>query len=231
MMHAKQREESSMSSSDCIEALAAQYSAAMPDLDPDLQRAALTSLRLLAQGKPVELRRLAEALALPAAVLDEALDTAPGVFRDELRRVTGFMGLSVVEVGDHRLHLQGRTLSARCAFDTLFLPELIGETARVSSRCPATGAGISLMVTPAGVADLAPSEAMVSYLVPERRFDADVVQSFCDFVYFLASPDAAAAWTAEHPGTFPLPVDDLYRLGRLTNRASFGAALGAGGTG
>ena len=217
----------SMASTDRIEALAGQFSAAMPDLDPALQETALTLLRLLARGEPVAVRRLAAALALPADQLDPALDAAPGVFRDDLGRVTGFMGLSVVEVGDHRLLIDGRTLSARCAFDTLFLPELIGETAHVSSRCPATGERISLTVTSAGVTDLAPPEAVVSYLVPEKGFDADVVHSFCDFVYFFASPDAAATWTAERPGTFPLTVEDVYRLGQLTNRASFGAALGA----
>ncbi|MGA6949052.1 MAG: organomercurial lyase, partial [Solirubrobacterales bacterium] len=100
-------------------------------------------------------------------------------------------------------------------------------TAHVSSRCPPTGERISLTVTSAGVTDLAPPEAVVSYLVPEKGFDADVVHSFCDFVYFFASPDAAATWTAERPGTFPLTVEDVYRLGQLTNRASFGAALGA----
>ena len=48
-----------MSDADRIEALAAQYSAAMPDLDPRLQQAALALLRFLAQGEPVEVQRLA----------------------------------------------------------------------------------------------------------------------------------------------------------------------------
>ena len=71
---------------------------------------------------------------------------------------------------------------------------------------------------------------MVSFLVPEQQFDATVLQSFCHFVHFFASPDAAASWTAEHPGTFSLSIDDAYRLGKLTNRASFGAALGESST-
>jgi alkylmercury lyase len=121
-------------------------------------------------------------------------------------------------------------LSAWCAWDTLFLPELLGETARVTSRCPRTGREISLTVTPDGPADLAPPETVISFLVPETRFDANVIQSFCHFVHFFVSPAAVASWTAEHPGTFPLSVDDAYRLGKLTNRATFGAALGAPNT-
>jgi alkylmercury lyase len=199
----------------------------MPELDPTLQQAALTLLRLLAQGEPIDVQRLAEALALPADYLDETLDASPGVFRDDRRRVTGVLGLSVVEVGDHRIHLDGRSLSARCAWDTLYLPELLGERARVTSRCPATGTGISLTVTPTGVADLVPPDTVVSFLVPEEKFDSDVVESFCDFIYFFASPEAAASWRPLHPGTFTLTVDDAYRLGQLTNHASFGAGLDA----
>jgi alkylmercury lyase len=199
----------------------------MPELDPLLQRAALTLLRLLGQGAPVEVQRLARVLALPATYLEEILDASPGVFRDERRRVTGVLGLSVIEVGEHRIHLDGRSLWARCAFDTLFLPELLGERARLTSRCPTSAGEISLAVTPAGVADLAPPETVVSFLTPEERFDNDVVQSFCNFVYFFASAKAAAPWTSRHPGTFALSVDDAYRLGQLANHASFGAGLDA----
>ena len=216
-----------MSDVDRIEALAAQYSAAMPNLDPLLQQAALALLRFLAQGEPVEVQRLAAATGLPGDYLEAALAAAPGIFRDERGRVTGALGLSVVEVGNHRLHIDGRSLSARCAFDTLYLPELLGLTAGVTSRCPVTGAEISLTVTPTGPVHLSPTDTVISYLVPKEKFDLDVVQSFCDYVHFFASPHAAEQWTAQHPGTFGLSVDGAYRLAQLTNHASFGAGLEA----
>ena len=218
-------QEDCVGETDRIQVLAAQIAAAMPDLDLSLQQAALTLLRLLAQGEPVDVQCLSEAVGLPAAYVDQTLERSPGVFRDDRHRVVGFMGLSVIEISDHRIHIGGRSLWAWCAWDTLFLPELLGETSRVSSRCPSTGAGISLTVTPNGPVDLAPPEMVVSFLAPEQRFDANVLQSFCHFVHFFASPDAVASWTAEHPGTFPLSIDDAYRLGQLTNRATFGAAL------
>ena len=230
MSISSERKQDSTADTDRIDALAAQIGAAMPELDPALQRAALTLLRLLALGEPVAVQRLADALALPAADLDETLERSPGVLRDDQRRIIGFMGLSVAPISEHRLHVERRSLWAWCAWDTLFLPELLGEAARVSSRCPSTGAAVSLSVTPDGPADLAPRETVVSFLVPEQQFDANVLQSFCHFVHFFASPDAAASWTAARPGTFSLSIDDAYRLGKLTNRASFGAALGESST-
>ena len=70
---------------------------------------------------------------------------------------------------------------------------------------------------------MSPRETVVSFLVPEQQFDANVLQRFCHFVHFFASPDAAASWTAGHPRTFELSIDDASRLGRLTTRAALDA--------
>ncbi len=145
--------------------------------------------------------------------------------RDEDGRIVGFMGLSVVEFGEHRLEVDGQRLTAWCAWDTLFLPGLLGRAARVSSRCPVTGETISLTVTSDGPSGLHPAATVLSFLVPEQPFDADVVRSFCHFVHFVASERATQEWIAQHPGTFSLSIDEGFELGRRTNAAIFGAAL------
>ena len=212
-----------------VNALASMLTAAMPRLADSEQRIALTLIRQLALGVPVGVSRLASAAEVSEAQITDTLDHLPGVFRDEEQRVVGFMGLTVVEMGHHRIHVDGRPLSAWCAWDTLFLPELLGETAYVTSRSPTSGAEISMTVTPTGPADLTPSDTLVSFLLPRTEFDADIIQRFCHFVHFFASREDGARWTAEHPGTFLLTVEDAYRLGELTNRAAFGAALLPGG--
>jgi hypothetical protein len=66
-------------------------------------------------------------------------------------------------------------------------------------------------------------------LVSARTARRERVRDLCHFVHFFASPEDRARWTAEHPGTFLLSVEGAYRLGELTNRAAFGAALVTGG--
>jgi alkylmercury lyase len=212
-----------------IDELAERLTAAIPPLDATEQQIALTVIRQLALGAPVSVSGLAAAVELSEAQIGETLDHLPGVFRDDQRQVVGFMGLTVVEMGHHRIHVDGRPLWAWCAWDTLFLPELLGETAYVTSRSPTSGAEISLTVTPTGPSDLVPPDTVVSFLIPEGEFDAGVIQRFCHFVHFFASREDSEQWTAEHPGTFLLTVEDAYRLGELTNRASFGTALVPGG--
>jgi alkylmercury lyase len=212
-----------------IDALASRLSAAMLRLDASEQHVAVTLLRQLALGEPVPAGELAAAADLPeektAAVLDAL---AGGLFRNDDEQIVGFFGLTVAEMGHHRLHLDGRTLSAWCAWDTLFLPELLGEdNARVTSRSPASDTAIWLTVTPTGPTDLQPPDTVVSLLPPEGEFGGDVIQRFCHFVHFFASREDSERWVAEHPGAFVLSVDDAYRLGQLTNRAVFGDALAA----
>jgi alkylmercury lyase len=151
------------------------------------------------------------------------------VFRDEDGRVIGFLGLSVVEFGEHRIELDGRRLTAWCAWDTLFLPGLLGRSARVRSRCPVTGETISLTVSSDGPSGLRPAATVLSFMAPERPFDADVLRSFCQFVHFFASQTAADEWIAQHPGTFTLSIDDGFELGRRTNAAALGGALDRAG--
>ena len=218
-----------MTGVDRIEELADRLAEAMPRLDASDQRIALTLIRELGIAAPVSVSRLATAAGLSAAQITDALGQLPGVFRDDQQLVVGFMGLTVNEMGRHRIHLDGRALSAWCAWDTLFLPQLLGETVKVTSRSPASGTEISLTVTPTGPADLQPADTVVSFLLPETGFAADVIQRFCHFVHFFASADDGNAWTAERPGTFLLSVDAAYRLGQLTNHAVFCDVLAAAG--
>lgn len=204
--------------------LARELAAAMPALAPREQRVAIALYRLLAEGRPVPPARLAERSRLRDDEVGRLLESWPGVhFREG--GVVGFWGLALDEM-PHRLHVDGRELRAWCAWDTLFLPELIGRPASVKSTCPATGETVSLEVIPgSGVRSVSPAGAVLSLLRREQPFDADMIISFCHFVHFFASEEAGAEWTARHPDTFLLTIDDGFEIGRLTNGARFGAAL------
>ena len=199
---------------------------AVPPLNPNDQRLALTLLGELALAQPVGIGQLARAAHLPETEAAAALERIPMVFRDDQQRVVAFNGLAVHEMGAHRLHLEGRVLCAWCAWDTLFLPELLGvQSARVTSRSPASGAEIALIVTAAGPTEVAPEDTVVSLLLPQGEVDADVIQRFCHFVHFFASREDGERWVSEHPGTFLVSLHEAFSLGHLVNHARFGEAL------
>jgi alkylmercury lyase len=193
-------------------------------LDATDQRVQLALFRLLARGEPVEAGCLADDVSLETATVVARLGRWHGVHLDATGRVVAFQGLSLAQT-PHRLHVEGRTLYAWCAWDTLFLPELIGRRAAIESTCPITGETVSLRVGPTGPTDVAPPEAALSLLLPGSQCGDDTIKSFCSLIHFFASRHAAEAWTARHPGTFVTSIDDGFDIGRRANAAQWGDAL------
>ena len=212
--------------SDRLESLATAVSKAAPEFDVEQQRIAVEVYRRLAEGSPAPASEIAARSGVPTRRVEQLLATWPGVYLDADQRVVGFWGLTVRQLTPtHRLEVAGRELFAWCAWDTLFLPGVLDATARVESVCPTTAERLSLEVSPRGVVQTSHPDAVVSFLLPDRTFDADVIQTFCHFVHFFASEEAGTVWTTEHHRTFLLPLEDAFELGRLVNAMNFPSLL------
>ena len=207
-----------------ISELADKLIGVFPRFDLVSQRVAVRLYRLLAEGNPVSVECLAEALNLTGKTVGEVLSHYP-VFYDDHGAVIGFGGLTVAEMPPHVFRVERRVLYTWCAWDSLFIPSILGRAANVTSRDPLTHAPISLTVESEGVKHLRPESTVVSFLTPEQTFDHNVLVNFCHFVHFFSSPEAGQPWTAQHPGTFLLSMEDAFALGQLTNARNFGDVL------
>jgi len=195
--------------------MAEAITAAMPQMDAVEQRIAIGTYRLLAAGEPVSPVAIAQSTNNPVSRVEEALNSWPGVYRDDEGRVVGFWGLSTAKLDpEYRFLIDGKTSFAWCALDTLFLPALLVKTVAVEATDPVTGERVSLVVDRNGVRDLKPSGVVVSMVIPDGPFDYDVMESFCHKVLFFASEEAGASWTAKHKGTTLLSVQEAFELGR-----------------
>lgn len=173
---------------------------------------------LLAKGKPVSVEEVAQALETTRESAMEILDRTPSLEWDESGKIVG-AGLTLRPT-PHRFNVGGHTLFTWCAFDTLIFPSVIGQEAEVESPCAATGAPVTLTVTPSGVKEFEPGEAVVSSFAGTPS--ADVRRTFCQYSQFFRSAEAAAGWLAAHPGGAILTVPDAYKLGRLLTEFCFG---------
>ena len=196
-----------------------------PPLTDDGRLVALGTYRLLAKGAPVQVGWIAERARLDSSRVEALLDSWPGVFRDDAQQVVGYWGLSIAELGPHRLHVDGVCLSAWCAWDTLFLPMLLGQPADVESRSPLDREPISLRVLPDGIESPSPTNLVVSML-PARTSD-DFIRTFCHQIHFFASAAEGERWTADREGVFLMPLADAFELAVQVNEARFGGALAA----
>jgi len=81
--------------------------------------------------------------------------------RDGADRIIGVLGLSLGE-HPHRFSVNGQQLATWCAEDTLFLPALLGQTARVESTSPVSRGPVRLTIAPDGVQAVSPAGAVLS---------------------------------------------------------------------
>ncbi|MCI0432244.1 MAG: hypothetical protein L0271_01150 [Gemmatimonadetes bacterium] len=212
-----------------LDRIFAPLSSTLPELTETEQRIGLEVYRQLTRGEPLDPTQVATPLGMAAS--DVAARLSDGGLRclvhtDGGRRILGFGGLSVVPMA-HRFAIEGATrpLYTWCAWDGLFLPVILGVRARLESRDPRTGRPVELLVSPNAVEEIAPAATVVSFLLPDAALyhetAREVIGQFCRYIHFFASTESAADWTAEHPGTFILRIEDAFRLGQMHSRARF----------
>ena len=114
--------------------LARAFAASAPKID-GAEQIAISLYHLLAAGSPVAIDRLAEAAGTGIDDTARTLSAWPGVYFDDRGAVIGFWGLAV-EPMPHRLNVDGRTLYTWCAWDGLFIPEILGVSANFCTQCP-----------------------------------------------------------------------------------------------
>jgi alkylmercury lyase len=172
-------------------------------------------LRLLARGEAVTDGMLAAAADRAIDDVAAQLERWPDIERDADHAVVGFSGLTLRPT-DHSLEIDGRRLHTWCAWDTLFLPRMLGATAHVSSTCPVSGRRVELVVAPSGVEHADPAGIHVSFPPLASTNTADITGTFCCHVRFLVDADAAHTWLQTHPDSHALDLAAAFELGCRT---------------
>jgi alkylmercury lyase len=214
-----------------LEQIFAPLAAADLQLDETQQVVSLALYRELAKGTPVSLAQLALALESKASEVSEVLNSdalSCLTFHDEQKAIIGFGGLAVVEMA-HKFIVNDQTLYTWCAWDSLFIPELLGTTAQVESTCPETKSPVQLRVAPDSVKAVEPKDTVMSFLLPDalriEQTAPETMKSFCHKVSFLVSSEAGRTWTERHAGTFVLSLEDAFTLAQMLNTHRFGPVL------
>lgn len=173
-------------------------------------------VRLLAEGRPVGPRQVAEAAGRPVDEVQGFLRAQAGTDWDEDGRIAGF-GLTLRPT-PHRFVVDGKVLYTWCATDTLVFPAILGRGAVVESACPVTSRPIRLEVTPDAVVSVEPPTAVVSQVRPAGAVE-DIRGVVCHHGHFFSSPQAASDWAADHPEGQVLSVSEAFDCARAACQA------------
>jgi alkylmercury lyase len=179
---------------------------------PDLFARLMKLQRLLLEGQPVSLDRIAAALHVAR---EEVPDLIRGAEFDSEGNVTGW-GLSLVPT-PHSYQINGRQFYVWCAADAITFPLLHKTSAVIASPDAISGETVRLIGTPYGARDVHPSTAVVSWVrSPSGKQTLENVRAaFCNLTNFFASIATASQYVAKHPGLVIVPIDDVFQMGKL----------------
>ena len=177
--------------------------------------------RTLGQGGPVTQEMTAKAareLGIPYETVDEFL--RPITERDPDDNIIGLVGLSLNQDWTHRLTIGDQSFRTWCAWDTLFLPAMLGKEVVVESDSPVSGTTVRLNVTPNEIRSSSPEGAVVSMATIDPKIhDVSSVEAiwgnFCHQVFFFPSMDEASEWAAGKSNIQLVSVADGFEVGRL----------------
>jgi alkylmercury lyase len=181
---------------------------------------ARTAYAALLGDTPGSVADLARRANLAVGTVERVLAGRPGVAHFAADgQLEGYLGLSR-RATPHRFVMYDHNLFVWCVWDGLFLPRVLGRTARLTSRCPITGHPIALLVGPDGVSEVDPAAAVMSFVASSGPA-GNGVGVCCPYVHFLESPAAGKQWQAGHPTGCVLTIDQASALARSfvdTNR-------------
>jgi alkylmercury lyase len=186
---------------------------------PGQRRLLVQIVRELAHGRPITPERVDQRIATLGLEYDAAHQLLRELTeRDANDQIVGAIGLSL-EDHPHRLRVDGVSLSAWCALDTLFLPALLQQTAIIMSPSPLTHAMIRLRVSPERVEEVDPAGAAISIVLvdPSRERMASmeaIWNAFCQHVHFFATREEGERWATGREDIAILTVDEGFELGR-----------------
>src|SRR5260221_1918740 len=169
---------------------------------------------MLAQsGTPISLDALAQALHSSREQVKAVLERYPDAEYDQFGNLLGW-GLTLNPTV-HQVVVEGHSLYAWCAPDTLYDPLVLNRSAQIVSQCPVTGAKIEILLTPDRLESLSPASAVVSIVrdgsIFARLQEAGCIrQGGCTNQFFFASQQVAAPWASEHPDFIVLPVEEAF---------------------
>ena len=122
----------------------------------------------------------------------------------------------------HKIKIDNKILYGWCAWDTLFIPQVLNKSATVISKDHLTNQELIIKIDQDGSIVESVEGIQVSMLIAdEKSITEDVVNSFCHYIHFFRNEENAHKWAEANEGTFIINLDEAIVLSQLKNRSQF----------
>jgi alkylmercury lyase len=176
-------------------------------------RLQVIALQLLAKGAPVSPDALAEAWGLPLEHVQAIIEQASALGTLQLDDAGNLVGTAISLVPSrHKFQVGEKTLYAWCAYDAVYTPGVIGESAVIESVDPLSNEPIRLKISSEGVLESEPEGVVATVVGMDADASGGVESPRCSLMQFFVSEENASTWSAGQPGVSVMTVDQLFDL-------------------
>ncbi|WP_444993890.1 organomercurial lyase [Aliikangiella sp. IMCC44359] len=172
----------------------------------------------LAKGYPVPLAKIVKQLDIPEEQVRKLIDTLAYVEQNQNDEIIAYRGVTLSPT-KHALVTNNSTVYTWCAFDTLFLLDLIDEPAHIHSTCAACNKKLILKPSKLAGSQFENNSMVMSLFVPEpSAYQESLRDSFCCKVHFFCNETCGQQWSSQQSNIELFSVDDSLTIAQERNR-------------
>ncbi|MDU0458525.1 MAG: organomercurial lyase [Geobacteraceae bacterium] len=176
---------------------------------------------LLAEGKPVSPRRLAELTGKDLVSVEQALINGR-TSRDEEGNVTELFGIMQMPAR-HRIQIGQVCLFSCCALVAQMVPLLLDMTTRIESVDPISNRLVTLDISPSGIQSVVPLSTVGTLLITNQEdVLADVRSAFCTHVHHFQDAESAQEFVAKDSRRYLVTIQQFNEASRRLYTAIWG---------
>jgi len=108
--------------------------------------------------------------------------------------------------------IRGKQVNAWCAFDALFVGQMLNEETEVKTLSPINGEEIEFIVGPTGIREVQPNSAAISMERPPDDEDSEGIS--CSLNHFFGDLEKANQWSATKENTAILDPQQAWRVAK-----------------
>ena len=172
----------------------------------------------LVKGYPVPLAKIEKQFSIPEEQVRKLLGELAYVEHNQNDEIIAYRGVTLSPT-KHTLVTEDSTVYTWCAFDTLFLLDLIDKPAHIHSTCAECDKKLMLKPSMLASSQFENTSIVMSFLVPEpSAYQESLRASFCCKVHLFCNAACGQQWTSQQNNIELFSVDDSLTIARERNR-------------
>lgn len=199
------------------------------NLLPQLKKETRVLARLiyleLAKGKPVTFEQLENISGYPEAQLTTILDELNYLEYDHNQAIVAYRGITLTPT-PYRIEIDFLTektiVFSWCAFDALFLADLLQQNLTIFAECPSCHQAIKLTFVNNKNHNSAKYHHYMSFILPSRdNYNQDLVNSFCGYIHFYCDEICVANAPNKLTDIQFFSISDAMKVAKQRNKVYF----------